>query len=127
MGGGQRIDSFLRDAIEKYLVDNSNVASNRTVLFEGVLIPARYLHETQEVIYTQFPLKDSVSKSCFLDYLLSRKQFKKAYRFTDLCEYCEWAREAKVELSKILRHFSDFQYGDKFDSVCIENMTSKFK
>jgi hypothetical protein len=66
-------------------------------------------------LYKSFEKKDQLSYSCFYKYLKKNKQFKKPIRFSDLCEYCEWARNARKRIKIYLTNFPDFKYENVFE------------
>jgi hypothetical protein len=102
-GGGKPFSIGIREAIKNYLIENSTIASNRMVLNKdmsdaeyGDSIFTRYLNNNQSELYKSFPLNNIVSKSSFCKYLKISGRFKKPFRLTDLCDYCEKANELKV-------------------------------
>ncbi len=36
-------------------------------------------------------------------------------RFTDLCDYCVWAKNSRTEIKKLLNDIPDFEYNEIFD------------
>ena len=85
------------------------------------VFPVRYLEDTKNEIYNNFPLKETVSKSTFLKYLHKAKVFKKAYRMTDLCDYCEWMKESKKQIKSIISSIEDLEFNEEFNCSNITN------
>ena len=81
------------------------------------IVPVRYLEDTKDQIYNNFIYRDSISKSTFFKYLKRAKIFKKTFRYTDLCDYCEWTKEAKKQIKYILSSIESFEFSENFDSV----------
>jgi hypothetical protein len=71
-------------------------ASNRTVKFIRTGVresrPVRYLTDNQAEMFKSFRYKEELSQSTFNKYTKKEGIFKKPFRFTDLCDYCEWAK-----------------------------------
>lgn len=89
--------------------EKSNVASNRLVKNKNPndehyneLIPARYLESNVFELYKDFPHADKLKISTFRKYLKMSGEFKKPFRWTDLCDYCEKGKQLKANLTKIL-------------------------
>ena len=70
--------------------------------------PCRYLNQSQRSLYDNFATKFSMSKSTFLKILRSSKIFKKPFRETDLCDYCEWSKDVSKEFSLRLRKIENY-------------------
>lgn len=51
------------------------------------------LEDNQTEIYKASNFKDQMSNSTFYKYLKINGEFKKPYRWTDFCDYCEYARK----------------------------------
>ena len=112
----------MHEAIISYLKSSSRISSNRYVKFKkdiqsNEIIPVRYLEEGQSSIYEKFPFKDYVSHSTFLKYLKKSKIYKNPYRLTDLCDYCEWAKNKKKDLLKICLAHEKFE--DEFNTQAL--------
>ena len=59
--------------------------------------------------------RDLISKSTFFKYLNINKQYKKPHRLTDLCDYCEWARNAKSDINIYLKANKEFELKENFE------------
>lgn len=108
-----------KEIINSYLNVNSNVASNRSTykIENGVKveIPVRYLENNLTETYKNFPFKDQVSKSTLVKYLKKDNVYKKPFRLTDLCDYCEWYNQSLPTIKKAFSKFDDFQLSDEFE------------
>jgi hypothetical protein len=124
-GGGRLLRPDLRESINSHLKQNSNIGSNRLVkkkknaLFvEDTLcedfVPVRYLIDTQKELFKTFAFRNEISYSTFYKYLKHDGVYKKAFRLTDICDYCEWAKKNEKVIRKIC---SDENYivNDFFD------------
>lgn len=110
IGGAKPISSELREAIRKYLIEKSNIASNRLVVNKDVndadykeCVPARYLTSNQMDLYNQFPLRDQLNRKTFVKYMKLSGEFKNPHRWTDLCDHCEKAKKIKLEIIEYLK------------------------
>ncbi len=92
----------------------SNEASNRNVIIEGEAVPVRYCNMSWVEAYNSFNSKDEIKFTSFKKYV--DKIYKKPHRKTDLCGYCQNAKQLKREL-KIFA--SEFQYFDNNEESCI--------
>lgn len=76
--------------------------------------PVRYLNDSVTVLFRDFPFKDELSISTFRKYLHERKIFKRPYRFTDLCDYCEWAKSIRSIIANLVQK-ENFDCGNTFE------------
>jgi len=108
-----------KEIINSFLNVNSNVASNRmTYKYENgvkVEVPVRYLENNLTETYKSFPFKDQVSKSTLVKYLKKENIYKKPFRLTDLCDYCEWYSKSLSAIKNCIKKFEDFQIGEEFE------------
>jgi hypothetical protein len=100
--------------LEIYLKNNSSIASNRLVKrkdssgkFKNDLIPSRYLDDNQSEKFKRYPFNNEISRSTFLKYLNKNGVFKHPTRLTNICDYCEWARNTKKDVIKMLKSNSN--------------------
>ena len=114
LGGGKMIEEDLQESIYEYLKNNSSIASNRLVKrkdssgkCQNDLIPARYLDDNQSEMFKRFPFNNEISRSTFLKYLNKNGVFKHPTRLTNICDYCEWARNTKKDVIKMLKSNSN--------------------
>ena len=75
-------------------------------------MPVRYLENNLTETYKMFPFKDTISKTTFIKYLKINKVYKKPFRLTDLCDFCEWYNTASLEVKAAVNQFDDFKPGD---------------
>ena len=80
----------------------------------GNLIPVRYLKDTANELYSNYPFKNEISLSTFRKYLKITGEFKKPHRLTDLCDWCEWAKKTKDNIIRLLRS-ENYQFEQEFD------------
>jgi hypothetical protein len=104
----------LRESIRKFLIEKSNIASNKLVVNKDVndidfneSVPVRYLISNQMDLYNQFPLRDQLNRTTFVRYLKSSGEFKSPHRWTDVCDHCEKAKKIKQE---IIQNLKKIQY-----------------
>lgn len=71
--------------IEQHLKSLSNVASNR--FLKKLQSNAYYCSVSKKEAYNSFKFKNKIRFSTFHKHISDK--FKKPFRFTDLCEYCE--------------------------------------
>ena len=99
----------MRNSISEYLNLRSNEASNRRVKnpeFDDQIandehLPARYLDDNKIALYKEWNINGDQQKpslTTFKKYLNKKGIYKKPYRWTDLCEYCESLRKLKIKL-----------------------------
>lgn len=104
----------MRDSIRSFLNENSNIGANRLVINRDKndkrykqKIPVRYLEKNQTELYNEFPHADKISKDTFIKYMKMSNEFKKPFRWTDLCDYCEKGKKIKSDL---VRALTDLKY-----------------
>lgn len=111
----------IRNSIKEHLNENSQISSNR--LFKnkdrldvnfGLKQPTRYLDDNQKELYKSFKYANQLSRQTFVNYLKKSGQFKKPFRLTDMCEYCEKLREIKKNIINDLREF-EFESPENID------------
>jgi len=85
VGGRKKTKKWLVDSINKHLKNLSSIASNRYLKKSNS--NAYYSSVSFLEAYNRFPLRNIISFSTF--YANISPIYKKPYRFTDLCEYCE--------------------------------------
>lgn len=109
IGGGQRIPKDLQDSIRNYLIEKSNIGANRLVENKNPndenykqKIPVRYLEENNIELYKMFPFREQLSNGTFYKYLKMTGEFKKPFRWTDLCDYCEKGKQIRADLYRLL-------------------------
>ena len=123
-GGGQEINQTKQDLISEFLKNNSKIASNRVTKskdfknadrLNDTLLPVRYLEDNKTELFKKYYLTyGNISKSTFFKYLNINKQYKNPHRLTDLCDYCEWARNTKSEISRYLTDAKEFELKENF-------------
>ena len=101
--------------------EKSNIASNRPYVNKDPNDPeyktiqnARYLEDQYSELYKAFEFSSEISRSTFYKYANISGEFKKAYRWTDLCDYCERGKSLKREIQENLRDFN-FNYEEVFE------------
>lgn len=129
------ISNEVRISIKEYLNTRSNEASNRLVKnpelpnnIEDNRISARYLDDNQISLYKEWTPNFEEQKPClstFRKYLTKEAIFKKPYRWTDLCEYCETIRHLKIKLPNDLAELG-YQWPNNL-SYSEENLLQHFK
>ena len=62
-------------------------------------VPVYYRTKSLKEIFNSFPFKNEISFTSFFSYM--NNQFKKPYRFNDLCQFCEYGKNLKNKLSGI--------------------------
>ncbi|CAF0844074.1 unnamed protein product [Brachionus calyciflorus] len=109
-GGGNKIKSDLEYSINSFLKEKSNIASNRLCLNKNPSDPnfkqlqnARYLEDNIIELYKSFPFSNEISISTFYKYVNLSGEFKKPFRWTDLCDYCERGKILKDNLDKKIK------------------------
>ena len=75
----------------------------------------RYLNLSNNLLYNNFTMNGSMSKSTFLKILRSCKIFKKPHRETDLCDYCEWSKTTQMEFSRRLRKIKNYVFPENLN------------
>ncbi|CAF0891443.1 unnamed protein product [Brachionus calyciflorus] len=108
-GGGVAISNDIQKAIEDYLKEKSNIASNRLFINKNPvcvnfkkLENARYLEDRMTELYKNFPYSNEISKSTFYKYANLSGEYKKPYRWTDLCDYCESGKRLKIDIDNLM-------------------------
>jgi hypothetical protein len=105
----------------EYLMEKSNVCSNRLVINEeGEYVPVRYLEDTRAELYKDWcgnkaphQLGSKVPcKTTFYNYVKKARIFKNPFRWTDMCEYCEKLRDLKKTLPNDLLELGYQQAND---------------
>ncbi len=91
-GGRKKISSILQKNITSHLYNNSEAAANRYL--KKCQTNSFYRSLTFREIYENFPEKKRISYSCFRSYI--GNQFKKPFRPSDLCGYCENLRVINI-------------------------------
>ena len=98
---------------------HSSIASNRTTFKvtnnERILIPVRYLETNFVESYKNFQHNDEMSLSTFCKYTKLNGEYKKPFRLTDLCGYCEWYNKTMHKIQKIIKNSPEFIVGDCLD------------
>ena len=83
---------------------SSEIESNRTVktinsIRDSDYTNVRYSKSSFNESYLNFPQRDELSISTFLKYI--PKIYKKPYRWTDLCDYCEYGLSLKKRIKDL--------------------------
>lgn len=111
-GGGISISASLRESIQAYLEEHSNISSNRLIVNKDYYsedyreeVNVRYLEQNPTELYKAFPLRNKISKATFFKYLNKSGIYKKPMRMTDLCDYCEKGKTIKRSLPQRLLRF----------------------
>lgn len=121
----------MKDSIKAYLQTRSNEASNRRVINPAFdpdndndkCVSVRYLDDNMMALYNEWVTTKNLdeetkpSLSTFKKYLTKEGIYKKPYRWTDLCDYCESLRKLKTKLPNELAEFgyewpSDLSYAE---------------
>jgi hypothetical protein len=123
-GGRPSISESLKHEISSYLKSNSRQASNRVVNINGQLVPIRYLNDTQKEIWKKSPLYNLISEQTFYNYKNINNQFKKPHRFTDLCDYCLWAKTVKNQIISTISSLEGVPFIDEFN---VQNLVNYFE
>ena len=109
----------MKNLIDNFLKTKSQIASNRTVkkTINGIVIvkPVMYLHNNFIETYKLFPCKDVISTSAFYKHVKASGIYKKPYRITDICDYCEWYKLELPKIKNFFRRFNDLVYIDTFN------------
>ncbi|RNA26241.1 hypothetical protein BpHYR1_013587 [Brachionus plicatilis] len=126
-GGGNPISKDLLNSIDNFLREHSNVASNRLFLNRnhldvnyGEVQNARYLEDGISELYKKFYFSNEVGRSTFYKYVKRNGEFKKAFRLTDICDYCEKGNHLKNKIQKYLK-ILNYDKNSLFDSIKIIN------
>ena len=101
--------------------ERSQISSNRLFLNKDPTDPeyktsqsARYLEDQFSELYKSFEFSSEISFSTFYKYAKKSGEFKKPYRWTDICDYCERGKHLKREIELKLKEF-DFNYEEVFE------------
>ncbi len=89
LGGRPRIKNYLVEKINSFMRSKSTIAANRYL--RKIKKNAFYRSLTFIEIYESFPEKHSLSYSAFRSNV--GKEFKKSFKASDLCNYCERLKE----------------------------------
>ncbi|RMZ93165.1 hypothetical protein BpHYR1_015866, partial [Brachionus plicatilis] len=118
-GGGNPISKDLQNSIDNFMTEHSNVASNRVFLNlnhldinYGEVQNARYLEDGISKLYKKFYFSNEVGRSTSYKY--------KAFRLTDICDYCEKGNHLKNKILKYLK-ILNYNKNSLFDSIKIIN------
>ena len=65
-------------------------------------------------MYKRFQFSSEISKSSFYKYAKSSGEFKKPFRITDICDYCEHFNYLKIQIDKSLKELN-YTNKDIFD------------
>ena len=84
-----------RNLIEPYRHENKKTWQENLDPIEKELVPVYNRNISINTAYknfvtSNFQFDKTISLSTFINYI--PKQFEKPYRFTDMCEYCEYGR-----------------------------------
>ena len=93
-GGCPTIPISIREDIDSHMESLSNVAANRYLKRSET--NAWYRTISLSEAYDSFQRNDEISFTSFLKYIPGK--FKKPHRLSDLCEYCEYNRELKIDI-----------------------------
>ncbi len=124
LGGRTGISEPLKKDISSYLELNSRQASNRVVKHHNEEIPVRYLNETQKEIWKKSPFKNLICENTFYNYKNINNQFKKAFRLTDLCDYCLWAKTVKKIIITKISSIEGARFSNEFN---VQNLIKYFE
>ncbi|CAF0925295.1 unnamed protein product, partial [Brachionus calyciflorus] len=120
-GGGKSISEDLKDSLNVYLQERSSIASNRLFINRDPSHPefrtnqsARYLEDQYSELFKSFQFSSQLSFSSFYKYASLSGQFKKPFRLTDICDYCEWSKILKKEIEKKTKELN-YNFGEQFD------------
>ena len=104
--GRKRVNEDLVSSIQQHLESLSVIVSNRSIKSSfkesnnlKLDVPVYYRTKSLKEIYDSFPFKNEISFTSFFSYM--NNQFKKPYRFNDLCQFCEYGKNLKKKLSGI--------------------------
>lgn len=121
LGGGKCIPQDLKDSIYTFLCQNSSIASNKLAVNRDKSDdnflqkqPVRYLDDLETELFKSFPFSNEISKSTFHKYLKINGVYKKSYKWTDLCDYCEKGKKLRIELIKLLEE-QNFEWNENFE------------
>lgn len=148
LGGARKIPDKIIKEINKHMEGLSEIAANRStkiieyekrnpvVLYKKKKKSERYV----SAMYRQTTLQDSFKKfiefsqtiedelkirrknlkfSTFYKYV--DKRFKKPFKLTDLCQYCEWGKEIKKEALSFNQRFFNNQFNREYKSDLLVN------
>jgi hypothetical protein len=124
LGGRTEISEPLKQDISNFLELNSRQASNRVVKHDNEEIPVRYLNETQKEIWKKSPFKNLICERTFYNYKNIKNQFKKAFRLTDLCDYCLWAKNIKKIILSKVSSIEGVRFNSEFN---VQNLVKLFE
>ena len=79
-------------------------------------VPIRYLSDNLMESYKKIPFRNNFHFSTYYKYLKKEKIFKKPHRFTDLCNVCEWAKDAHIQIKSSLQN-ENFQFFNNFAEI----------
>lgn len=133
LGGGRHIPDDLKDSLKTFLRERSNIASNRSYVNKDpfdqnykTVQNARYLEDQYSQLFKSFQFSSEISISTFYKYANLSGEFKKPYRLTDICDYCENGRIIKCKIDKTVKDLG-YNFGENFDTKQVANLLNTEK